>query len=417
VALQVDELCNCRTLNTLRNALNSLPKTLDETYCRILGKVNEHDRLLVHHILQCVCFYLRPILVEEVGHIYRIGDRRKPPFDSEDALFHPKDAVDLCGGLLCLVSVDVWKASRYMHMYMAPMTVVQLAHFSVKEYLLSPRAMSWRLDEELSHVHIIKAGIAYYLEFMVSRDVTAPDANGEIRRNHPAAVYCASYISDHLSHLNPRDHPHLTESFQYLLGPSSLSTLDHTIGLWNFYRRVHPSFTRLIPERNPLEVITLRIAARLGLPLTCQWLLSINTLAQISSAATDPGIESLFLIEAVIDPHVDVLKVLLTAGADINTSWRSHASPALHIAVWLRYREIVEILINKGADVNTQYDGQTPMDVAIERKHEEIVNILRDAGGRPFGRSEARQISLGMDVSWYDDFGKGSLDWLWQRMW
>jgi ankyrin repeat protein len=76
-----------------------------------------------------------------------------------------------------------------------------------------------------------------------------------------------------------------------------------------------------------------------------------------------------------------VLKVLLTAGVDINTRWRSHASLALHIVVWLGHKEIVEILINKGADVNTQYDGQTPMDVAIEHKHKEIVNILCDAEG------------------------------------
>jgi hypothetical protein len=93
-------------MNALRGTLNSLPETLDETYRRILDKVNKHDQPLVQHILQCVCFFVRPISASELGHIYRIGDRRKPPFDSEDGLFHPEDLMYLCGGLLCLVSND-----------------------------------------------------------------------------------------------------------------------------------------------------------------------------------------------------------------------------------------------------------------------------------------------------------------------
>jgi hypothetical protein len=138
-------------MNALRHTLDSLPTTLDETYNRILNKVNKRNRPLVQHILQCVCFFVRPVSVEEVRHICRIGNHRKPPFDSEDALFDQKDVIDLCSGLLCLLPVHYWPAgdvySRSYHQ-----ETVQFAHFSVKEYLLSTRAMSWRLDEELSHL-------------------------------------------------------------------------------------------------------------------------------------------------------------------------------------------------------------------------------------------------------------------------
>jgi hypothetical protein len=147
------------------------------------------------------------------------------------------------------------------------MNTVQLAHFSVKEYLLSTREMSWRLDEELSHLCIIKAVIVYYLELMASIDVTNSAASVEdLHKNHSLAVYCASRMSDHLAHLNPRDHPDLTESLQHLPDPSSQYTLDRRLGLWYFYEKfdIHAAS---IPKQ--LEVSTLRIATDLGLPVIC----------------------------------------------------------------------------------------------------------------------------------------------------
>jgi hypothetical protein len=365
-------------MKSLRHTLDSLPKTLDVTYDRILNKVNERNRPLVQHILQCICFFFRPISVEEVRHICRIGDHRKPPFDSEDALFDQKDVVDLCSGLLCLVFVDDWQPTRSpWHLY--DTDTVQLAHFSVKEYLLSTRAMSWRLDKELSHLYIVKAAIAYYLEFMASGDITSPGASEEgFHRNHSLAVYCARFMTDHLSHLDPRDHPDLTESFQYLLDPTLQPNLDRKIGLFYLFDGFFSS-----PEKaEPLEVSALRIAACLGLPMICQWLLSINTLAQISSTVTEPGVDSSFLTDAAWDGHADVLNVLLKAGADINRACSDDYWAPLHAAAQNGNRECVEILINSGADVNMKDDEETAVDLAAEYGYEDIVKILRDAGGR-----------------------------------
>jgi hypothetical protein len=383
---------DCTTMSSLRHTLDSLPKTLDETYDRILNKVNERNRSLVQHILQFICFFARTISVEEVRHICRIGNHRKPPFDSEDALFDQKDVIDLCSGLLCLVYVHRWRTSRdfWSSSYSYNQETVQFAHFSVKEYLLSTRAMSWRLDEELSHLYIVKAGIAYYLEFMASREITSPDASVEVfHRNHSLAVYCAVFVADHLSHLNPRDHPDLTESFQYLLDPNLQPHFDRKIGLLYFldisYRGVYVSD----PDKaEPLEVSTLRIAARFGLPMICQWLLSINTLAQISSTVTESGVGSSFLTDAAWDGHADVLNVLLKAGADINKAWGVYVAP-LHAAAMKGHRECVEILINSGADVNMKERGYTAVDLAMREGHEDIVKILRDAGGRSSEELEA----------------------------
>jgi hypothetical protein len=133
-------------------------------------------------------------------------------------------------------------------------------------------------------------------------------------------------------------------------------------------------------KAEPLEVSTLRIAARLGLPMICQWLLAINTLAQISSTVTEPGVGSLFLIDAVWDGHADVLNVLLKAGAEINKAWSNYWAP-LHAAAQSGHRECVEILINSGADVNMTDNAETAVDLSMQWRHEDIAKILRDAGG------------------------------------
>jgi ankyrin repeat domain-containing protein 50 len=365
-------------MSSLHRTLDSLPKTLDETYGRILNKINEDNQPIVQHILQCVCFCIRPLSVDEVRHICRIGSRRKPPFETEDALFHQKDVVDLCGGLLCLAVVHDWHADR-LWSYLYDIETVQLTHFSVKEYLISIHAMSWRLDEELSHLYIIKAGIAYYLEFMASGDVTTPGVSmDDFHRDHSLAVYCPTYIQNHLSHLDPREHPDLTESFRYLLDPTPQSSFNHKLGLCYFYSWYDEDD---VDEPEPLEVSTLRIAACLGLPMICQWLLSINTLIQIGSTVTEPGIESSFLTDAAFDGRADVLQVLLKAGADVNGKKWNYISP-LYAAVCNGRREIAEILINWGADINIEHRGKTLVDLAIWHKHEDIAKILRSAGGR-----------------------------------
>jgi ankyrin repeat domain-containing protein 50 len=398
VALQIDELSDCTTMKSLHHTLHSLPKTLDETYNRILDKVKEHNRPLVQHILECVCFFVRPISVEEVRHIWRIGNHRKPPFDSEDALFDQKDVIDLCSGLLSLVLVHPWEADveDSPYFYDQARETVQFAHFSVKEYLLSTRAMSWRLDEELSHLYIVKAGVAYYLELMASGGIISPGASEEgFHRNHSLAVYCVWFTKDHLSHLKPRDHPDLTESFQYLLDPMLQPNLDRKIGLCHFLDILDEDKFSSPDKAEPLEVSTLRIAACLGLPMICQWLLSINTLAQISSTVTESGVGSSFLTNAAVYGHAEVLNVLLKAGADMNKKFRVYV-PALHVVAQDGHRECVEILINSGADVNMEYDAKTAVDLGMQGEHEDIVKILRDAGGRSSLELKAHALP-----SWY----------------
>jgi hypothetical protein len=66
---QLDVLRNCIKLDKLRKALNSLPKTLNETYNRILLNIEEGYKEEAFRVLQWLVFSARPVTVEEVVEV------------------------------------------------------------------------------------------------------------------------------------------------------------------------------------------------------------------------------------------------------------------------------------------------------------------------------------------------------------
>ena len=93
--------------------------------------------------------------------------------------------------------------------------------------------------------------------------------------------------------------------------------------------------------------------------------------------------------------HKDAVEVLIRAGADVNTKDNAGSSP-LAFAASLGCKEIVAALVRGGADVNMADNcGVTPIGLASQGGHDEIVEMLinaradvnvRDgAGGSPLG--------------------------------
>jgi hypothetical protein len=108
--------------------------------------------------------------MEEAAMLWLVGDNTGGPLCVDDILFDPANILDFFCGLVSIVSIKPEKLSNgYFTWTFLPekslgrLSILQLAHFSVKEYLLSPRAGSWVLAEEASHLSIIQHSIAYYL--------------------------------------------------------------------------------------------------------------------------------------------------------------------------------------------------------------------------------------------------------------
>jgi hypothetical protein len=180
-----------------------------------LQQVADEEKSHVRQILQIFCISARPIRLTEVAEVYQIGDNIQPPFMGESVLFHPEDVVDICQGLLMAVKDDKLRL-RYLYHDSPPkdeqIMIVQLAHFSVKEYLLSSRSASWMLTEEASHISIIRTSIASFLH---AASIDAPVGSRD-RKIDTLAAYFGQHLSQHLNMLHPREHPALVPSFEVL---------------------------------------------------------------------------------------------------------------------------------------------------------------------------------------------------------
>ena len=130
VFCQLNALHRCFPLD-LHRFLNELPKTLDKMYNRILKRIDEAQRDYAHRLSQCLTVASRPLRVEEFAELLAFdfrasntgGDPKLENWKWDD---HEEAVLSTYSSLIAIVpSGD----SR----------VIQFSHFSVKEYLTSPR--------------------------------------------------------------------------------------------------------------------------------------------------------------------------------------------------------------------------------------------------------------------------------------
>jgi hypothetical protein len=94
---QLDALRKCLTRGKLRKALKSLPKTLDDTYARILDNIDEEDNSKdAFKILQWLAYSARPLRIEEMVEVIAVGIEGSPLFDPKNRLPEPRDILIIC---------------------------------------------------------------------------------------------------------------------------------------------------------------------------------------------------------------------------------------------------------------------------------------------------------------------------------
>jgi ankyrin repeat protein len=73
--------------------------------------------------------------------------------------------------------------------------------------------------------------------------------------------------------------------------------------------------------------------------------------------------------------HVDVVRVLLEQGADINKAKNNGCTP-LFMASQDGHVDVVRVLLEQGADITKTWDNKTPLQIAREENHPEIIHLL-----------------------------------------
>jgi hypothetical protein len=91
----------------VENSLKELPKTLDETYDRILRSIPIEDRKDVHSVLQILAVSYRPLSIDEVAEALSI-DCESGTFNREEGgLMNKYDILKICSSLVTLFELKV----------------------------------------------------------------------------------------------------------------------------------------------------------------------------------------------------------------------------------------------------------------------------------------------------------------------
>ena len=73
--------------------------------------------------------------------------------------------------------------------------------------------------------------------------------------------------------------------------------------------------------------------------------------------------------------HVDVVRVLVEHGADMNKARNDGATPLI-VASRVGHLEVVRVLVEQGADTTRIWKGRTALQQAREENHPEIIHLL-----------------------------------------
>ncbi|CAG8412797.1 unnamed protein product [Penicillium salamii] len=133
--LQIQRLKQCRTDEAIRQALRTIPQTLEQTYQRILENAQESDKALARGILMLLCFSPAPLDLNTIADAFDLN--------------RPSHVIEICTTSL----VNEFEGR------------VRLAHFSVREFLVVPDDghLYYRFSESVGHGYLAEKAVSRIL--------------------------------------------------------------------------------------------------------------------------------------------------------------------------------------------------------------------------------------------------------------
>ncbi|CAI6338880.1 unnamed protein product [Periconia digitata] len=134
-ALQLSSLRQLRSSmpNSIKKALEEIPKDLNETYARILAGIDQYSVQLAIHALEWLVASKRTFYIEELADASSSGlqDIEQSPYEFRDTALEPFHLVEMLGDL-----IEVYPALPDNSPPEPGQHSVSLSHFSVQEFLL-----------------------------------------------------------------------------------------------------------------------------------------------------------------------------------------------------------------------------------------------------------------------------------------
>jgi hypothetical protein len=451
---QLEVLRDCLP-SSVRQTLTELPESLDETYERILKEIKKPNRAHARRVLQCLVVATRPLRVAELAEVLAVDfdDEEGIPRLNSDWRWEDQEQALLiaCSSLIAIVEAghsdsEAETDDGDSHVEADDTRIVQFSHFSVKEFLTSPRlatasgeVSNYHIDLGPAHMVLAQASLGVLL---LKDDVD----DGHTPKDHPLARYAAKHWATHaqfgevssrlqkgmeylfdpskphfkvwltLCDIDTRPNDKATFYWFALYGNKSPATPLYYAALCGFHDLVEHLITKHPQDVNADGGHYVRplVAALAGKHFwTADFLrhnganlpLGLQKSTPLHSAVNYHGylevVQKLIEYDADINAENEcastplhwasrgrcfksssVLRLLLEHGAGVKAQDYMGWTP-LHEASHWGALEMVPILLKHGADVEAEDShGKTAMQLAAEEGHNEIVELLRENGAK-----------------------------------
>ena len=424
----------------VRQKLIELPKTLDETYERVLNEIGKADGTLARRILQCLTVAIRPLRVEELAEILALdfeeAEGRIPKFNENWRLQDRQQALMItCSSLIAIVDDH---GSR----------VVQFSHFSVKEFLTSDRLATPVRDISVFHIlpepaHAVLAqaclAVLLLLDDSIPKDL--------VQSRFPLARYAARHWVDHaqfenaslrvkdgMQQLFDQSKPHFAawlKLYDVDLG-YPITTQPHATPLYYASLCGFRGLAEHLVNKSPQDANA--EGGQRHNPLTaalCNQHFHVAELLRQHGAAVE--LMSYNNRTLLVEGHTDAVRWLLEHGANVTprpnndrTSTREvvgvprrpsgllyamidHGGSPLHLASACDHFKIMQLLIQRGADVSARdSENSTPLHLAsrwgvagsmqLLIRHGADVNARDEDGSTPLHHASSAGIAESMQL-------------------
>ena len=376
VFCQLETLRNCLPQN-VRGVLKELPKSLDDTYERMLKEIGRNNPHQAYRLLQCLTVASRPLRVEELAEVLALdfdGVNGSIPTLNKDWRWDDEQQGVLATCSSLIVIVDGVDHDSWGH------RVVQFAHFSVKEFLTSDRLATLKAD--ISHFHIRLEPAHTVISQACLAILLHPDYD---KISSPLLKYAARHWVAHAQFENVSSR--VEDGLRHLFDPAKpyfpawLESYNADKQWWSFLQdgyMYHISlFSKLTLSIEDYAPLCIYYASLCGFSnLTDHLIAKYPQHLKVARI----GYNKTPLVAALHNRHWQVAELLYRYGAMVDVTGYQGRTP-LHAASKDGIVDIARWLLDHGADANSQENDQfTPLHLAAANGHLELVRMLLEHG-------------------------------------
>lgn len=361
----------------LQKKLKSLPQSLDETYTKIISRIDESHKRYALRVLQWLVYAKTPPSISQLVEVLAVnaqGKDERPWLDESKRFLNPHDILKICSALIETIADDYPGTEK-----------VKLSHASVREYLVSKKfqtSFGDMMQSDYANAEIASVCLGYILE--LEHFETSAYSN-TMKTSLPLISYAAKYWDHHAR--SSGEGTTIMHQLTVDLFVKRRKALANWIRLYD-PRSLHP----LSPNSND----ALYYASFTGTEECVKLLLERGSSPNESASNGKLPLES-----AIQGGFENIVAILLQHGANSDLlSSDSFCIPmtSLQIAAQNGNISIIRLLLNAGADPNIFKRRPSPLELAIRMNRTEIAELLICYGKNPITLSAHRNYQYALQL-------------------